>query len=325
MITLTGLRKKFAGDVVALDGIDLHVPAGEIHGIVGRSGAGKSTLIRCLTALEKPSEGSVEIDGQEVSGLTGEKLRVARRRIGMVFQHVNLLDSRTAAGNIAHPLEVAGVPKKQRDARVRELLDLVGLRDRAGNYPAQLSGGQKQRVGIARALAAEPAVLLCDEPTSALDSGTTRQILSLIRDLRDRLNITVLIITHEMSVVREVCDSVTLLENGKIAESGSLVEVLAHSGSTLSKELIPLPPLPVGERMRLVEVGLGSTEDTPSATKLLALLADAGVGADIAAGTIETVGGRRVGRLQLEVSDSHDSGQIIELLTRAGVYAEVVA
>ncbi|MGO2643075.1 methionine ABC transporter ATP-binding protein, partial [Brevibacterium aurantiacum] len=191
MIELASLRKTF-GDTVALEEIDLSVPAGEIHGIVGRSGAGKSTLIRCLTGLERPSSGTVAIDGTDITDQSGSGLREARRSIGMVFQHVNLLDSRTALHNVAHPLQIAGVSKAERLAKARELLEIVGLGDRADNYPAQLSGGQKQRVGIARALAAEPKVLLCDEPTSALDATTTDQILGLIRSLRDRLGITVL-------------------------------------------------------------------------------------------------------------------------------------
>ncbi|MDN5658775.1 methionine ABC transporter ATP-binding protein, partial [Brevibacterium sandarakinum] len=242
MIELRGLRKVF-GDTVALEEIDLSVPAGEIHGIVGRSGAGKSTLIRCLTGLDSPTSGTVSIDGADLTDRSGSGMREARRSIGMVFQHVNLLDSRTAVHNVAHPLQIAGVSKAERLAKAHELLEIVGLGDRADNYPAQLSGGQKQRVGIARALAAEPKVLLCDEPTSALDASTTDQILGLIRSLRDRLGITVLIITHEMSVIREICDSVTLLADGRVARTGTLAEVISEPGSTLAKDLVPLPPI----------------------------------------------------------------------------------
>ena len=219
MITLDGLTKVFPGtggaEVRALDGISLNVADGEIHGIVGRSGAGKSTLIRCLTGLEKPTSGTVRIGDTDIAALNGPQLRAARRKIGMVFQHANLLDSRTAARNIAHPLEIAGWSRGKIRERVAELVTLVGLEGRENNYPAQLSGGQIQRVGIARGLAARPQVLLCDEPTSALDPGTTRQILSLIKNLNRRLGITVLLITHEMSAVREICDHVTLLDAGK--------------------------------------------------------------------------------------------------------------
>lgn len=324
-IQVIGLRKVYPGagrDVVALDGIDVSVQPGEIHGIVGRSGAGKSTLIRCLTVLERPTSGVVVVDGEELSALPEARLRAARRRIGLVFQHVNLFDSRTVAGNVAYPLEVAGVPRAARAARVAELLDLVGLGERADAYPAQLSGGQKQRVGIARALATEPAVLLCDEPTSALDSATTRQILGLIRELRDRLGITVLIITHEMAVVREICDTVTLLDHGRVAEHGPVGEVVAAYGSRLARELIPVPTLPLGDEHTLVEVAY-TTDDVPT-HRVLAAVAALGTGVEVAAGTIETLAGRRVGRLRLDVPAA-DVDRALAALRTAGVHAEVAA
>lgn len=322
-IQLRALRKVYPAkgrDVVALDGIDLTVPRGAIHGIVGRSGAGKSTLIRCLTLLERPTAGSVTVDGQELSGLPEAKLRSARRRIGVVFQQVNLLDSRTIAANVAYPLEVAGVPRPGRAARVAELLALVGLGERADAYPAELSGGQMQRVGIARALATEPAVLLCDEPTSALDSATTRQILGLIRDLRDRLGITVLIITHEMAVVREICDSVTLLARGRVVESGALGAVVGAYGSRLARELIPVPELPLGQERSLVEVAY-STADVAT-HDVLAAVAELGTEVEVAAGTIETLAGRRVGRLRLDLPDDHVEAALARLHA-AGVHAAV--
>jgi len=315
-IQLRALRKVYpakGADVVALDGIDLDVPRGAIHGIVGRSGAGKSTLIRCLTLLERPTSGTVTVDGEELSGLPEGKLRAARRRIGMVFQHVNLLDSRTIAQNVAYPLEVAGVPRADRAARVAELLEA---------YPSELSGGQKQRVGIARALATEPAVLLCDEPTSALDSATTRQILGLIRDLRDRLGITVLIITHEMAVVREICDSVTLLEHGRIVEHGAVGEVVGEYGSRLARELIPVPDLPSGFERSLVEVSY-TTDDIPTHV-VLAAVAGLGTDVEIAAGTIETLAARRVGRLQLDLPDGRVEEALVHLRA-AGIHAEVAS
>ena len=322
-IELTALRKVYAarsGDVVALDGIDLAVPRGAIHGIVGRSGAGKSTLIRCLTVLERPTSGSVTVDGEVLSDLPEARLRSARRRIGMVFQHVNLLDSRTIADNVAFPLEVAGVPRAERGARVAQLLELVGLGHRGDAYPSELSGGQKQRVGIARALATEPAVLLCDEPTSALDSATTRQILGLIRELRDRLGITVLLITHEMQVVREICDSVTLLEHGRVVESGPVGEVVAHYGSRLARELIPVPDLPLGDERSLVEVAY--TTDDVTTRDVLSAVAGLGPQVEIASGTIETLAGRRVGRLRLDLPVGDVDGALARLHA-AGVHAEV--
>ena len=322
MIELRSLRKVF-GDTVALEEIDLSVPAGEIHGIVGRSGAGKSTLIRCLTGLERPSSGTVSIDEVDITDQSGSGLREARRSIGMVFQHVNLLDSRTALHNVAHPLQIAGVSKAERLAKARELLEIVGLGDRADNYPAQLSGGQKQRVGIARALAAEPKVLLCDEPTSALDTTTTDQILGLIRSLRDRLGITVLIITHEMSVIREICDSVTLLADGRVAKTGKLAEVISEPGSTLAKDLVPLPPIGLDDGdTALVEVSLSGT----SLPKVLTSAQSAGVSADaILAGAVETIEGSQVGRIRFTVGSAAASKELITALEADGIYAEVAA
>lgn len=314
MITLEDLRKVFpapgGGDpVVALDGIDLHLDPGRIHGIVGRSGAGKSTLIRCLTGLEKPSSGKVQVDGTDVAALDGAALRAARRNIGMVFQHANLLDSRTAAQNIGHPLEIAGVPRAEREKRVAELVEIVGLSGREHNYPAQLSGGQVQRVGIARGLAAEPKVLLCDEPTSALDGATTAQILRLLQDLRERLGITVVIITHEMAVVREVCDTVTLLQDGRITQTGDLVDVAADPHGPLSAELIPLPPAPTGLDAVIVNCDYGDSTSIRTSEDLSRLAERHGAEATLVAGTIETIGGRQVGRVQIALRN--DSGRPI--------------
>ncbi|UVS79216.1 methionine ABC transporter ATP-binding protein [Actinokineospora sp. UTMC 2448] len=318
-IVLTGLRKVYplrGGDVVALDGIDLRVPRGAIHGIVGESGAGKSTLVRCVTALERPTSGSVLVDGEAV-GAAGERdLRRVRRRIGMVFQQVNLFDSRTAAENIAYPLRIAKVPAARRRERVAELLDLVGLAGRGGSYPAQLSGGQKQRVGIARALAADPSVLLCDEPTSALDAATTRQILALIRDVRDRVGVTVLIITHEMSVVREVCDSVSLLDRGRIVEHGPIGEVVGRHGTRLARELIPLP---VTADSTAVEAAF-AVEHTGEVFRAIGGID----GVAVAAGTVETLGGVRVGRLRLDVAPDRRAAALAAL-REAGLHVTVAS
>lgn len=336
VIMLDGLRKVFSapggGDpVAALDGIDLHLEPGRIHGIVGRSGAGKSTLIRCLTGLEKPTEGRVEVDGTDIAVLEGALLRAARRNFGMVFQHANLLDSRTAAQNIAHPLEIAGVPRARRQERVRELVELVGLTGREHNHPAQLSGGQIQRVGIARGLAAEPKVLLCDEPTSALDTSTTRQILRLIKDLRERLGITVVIITHEMSVVREVCDTVTLLVDGQIAQTGDLVAVASDPHGPLSSELIPLPPAPTGIDATIVNCDYGDSERFRTSEDLVRLAEQYETKATIVAGTIETIGGRQVGRVQLALQNysglpisAEGLARYLAELEAAGVLAQEV-
>ena len=314
MIDLTGVSKvypvKNGGQVVALDGVNLHVERGSIHGIVGRSGAGKSTLIRCLTALEKPTDGHIVVDGRDLSALAGADLRAARRRIGMVFQAANLLDARTAAENIGYPLKLAGVPKVKRNQRVDELLELVGLEGRGSSYPSQLSGGQRQRVGIARALADEPAVLLCDEPTSALDTESTAQILALLRRVRDVAGVTVVIITHEMAVVREICDSVTLLGHGQVLQTGSLEEVVADPATPLARELVPMPvvdtadvPADAGSGVVLLDVVFTSHPGVPTGATVLHLASS--MGADVTAGTFESLGSVQVGRLALTVPAYH--------------------
>lgn len=244
MITTSGLTKVYRSrgrEVTALDGVDLHVREGEVYGVIGQSGAGKSSLIRCVNLLERPTSGTVSVAGQDLTALAGRgpragrELRRARSRIGMVFQHFNLLCSRTVQDNVELPLEILGKSGQERSRKALELLDLVGLADKATSYPAQLSGGQKQRVGIARALAGDPKVLLSDEATSALDPETTRSILALLRDLNRQLGLTVLLITHEMDVVKSVCDSAALMENGRIVESGTVSELLATPGSELAR------------------------------------------------------------------------------------------
>ena len=336
MIDLTGVSKvypvKNGGQVVALDGVNLHVERGSIHGIVGRSGAGKSTLIRCLTALEKPTDGHIVVDGRDLSTLTGADLRAARRRIGMVFQAANLLDARTAAENIGYPLKLAGVPKAKRNQRVDELLELVGLSGRGSSYPSQLSGGQRQRVGIARALADEPAVLLCDEPTSALDTESTAQILSLLRHVRDVAGVTVVIITHEMAVVREICDSVTLLGHGQVLQTGPLEEVVADPSTPLARELVPMPVVEsvptsaatsldgLTKSTVLLDVVFTSHPGVPTGATVLRLASS--MGADVTAGTFESLGSVQVGRLALTVPAYH-ADKIIEQLRKNNVHAEV--
>jgi D-methionine transport system ATP-binding protein len=228
MVRLEGLRLTFSGGQKALDNVSLDVPHGSIFGIVGRSGAGKSTLLRCVNLLERPDAGRVLVDGADMLALNGPSLAASRSRIGMVFQHFNLLSRRSAAENIALPLEIGGIPPAERRARVAELLALVGLSDRANAVPAQLSGGQKQRVGIARALANQPRLMLCDEATSALDPETTGEILALIADLRRKLGLTVLLITHEMAVVKSICDQVAVMEAGRIVEEGRVFDVFTR-------------------------------------------------------------------------------------------------
>jgi D-methionine transport system ATP-binding protein len=237
IIRLSDVRRRF-GETPALDGISLTVRKGEIFGIIGRSGAGKSTLIRCLNGLERADSGEIHIDGRDIAGLAEQELQPLRRRIGMIFQHFNLLSAKTVEENIALPLKIEGVAKPERLQRARELLDLVGLSDKAKAYPASLSGGQKQRVGIARALAARPALLLSDEATSALDPETTRSILSLLKDINRKLGLTVVLITHEMEVIRSIADRVAVIDAGKIVEEGQVWSVFGNPQTAITRSLL---------------------------------------------------------------------------------------
>lgn len=227
-----------AGPVAALSGIELEIPAGSIFGIIGRSGAGKSSLLRTINRLERPTEGRVLVDGQDIADLDETGLVALRRRIGMIFQHFNLLSAKTVFDNVALPLRVAGVRESQVRQRVNELLELVGLNGKENTYPGRLSGGQKQRVGIARALVHHPEILLCDEATSALDPETTQSILALLRDINRQLGLTVVLITHEMGVIREICDQVLVLEKGRIAETGPVWAVFGEPQHDATRALL---------------------------------------------------------------------------------------
>lgn len=235
---VTKTYKGASGPIEALKGVSLDIEEGTVFGIIGLSGAGKSSLIRCINMLEEPTSGTVEIAGEEMTTLSKSELRDARKGIGMIFQHFNLLSSRTVADNIAFPLELSGWSKEQIKNRVIELLELVGLSDKAQQYPAQLSGGQKQRVGIARALASKPRVLLCDEATSALDPQTTKSILTLLQDINRKLNLTIVLITHEMQVVKEICKEVAVIEDGLIIEQGTAYEVFTRPQHPTTKEFV---------------------------------------------------------------------------------------
>ncbi len=303
MITVTSLTKVYGvGDkaVAAVQDVSLHVPPGGIFGILGRSGAGKTTLMRCLTALERPTSGSVTVADAELTSLNGAQLRSVRHRMGMIFQHFNLLNSRTAAENVAFPLEVQGVGKSKRNTRVAELLDLVGLADRTQSYPSQLSGGQKQRVGIARALAARPDVLFCDEATSALDPATTEQILDLLKQINEATGVTVVLITHESEVVRRICDSAALMADGRIVEEGQLLDLLANPDSQLADILLPTgdPALDPGrESVVLTFAGEHTSEPVISG-----LTRHFGLDVSILGGSVDQIAGRKVGRLRVALS-----------------------
>ena len=241
MIELTHISKNFASGgrtVHAVQDVSLSIGKGEIFGIIGFSGAGKSTLVRCINLLERPTSGSVTVDGKEMTALSARELRQARKKIGMIFQHFNLMPSRTVFGNVAYPLRGSGLSGEQIADKVHRLLELVGIGDKAEAYPKQLSGGQKQRVAIARALANDPNVLLCDEATSALDPQTTKAILRLLKDLNEKLGITVVIITHEMAVVKEICDRVAVMEHGRVVEQGEVFNVFADPQQEITRSFI---------------------------------------------------------------------------------------
>ncbi|WP_413737393.1 methionine ABC transporter ATP-binding protein [Sodalis sp. RH21] len=241
MIVLKNVSKIFEGDktpIVAVDNVSLRVAHGQIYGIIGYSGAGKSTLIRLLNGLEKPTSGSVMVAGQDIAQAGGEQLRQARLKISMIFQHFNLLWSRTVSENIAFSMQIAGASNAAIAKRVAELVALVGLQGREKAYPSQLSGGQKQRVGIARALANNPAVLLCDEATSALDPQTTDSILDLLLDINRQLNLTIVLITHEMHVVRKICQRVAVMEEGRVVEEGEVLEVFTHPQQVITQQFV---------------------------------------------------------------------------------------
>ena len=332
MIDLHDVRKVFpargrSGEVVAVDGVTLQVQAGEFAGVVGPSGSGKSTLVRLVNLLERPTSGSVTVDGRVLTELPDDQVRQARRSIGMVFQHFELLDSRTAAGNVEHPLELAGVGRAERRRRAVELLDLVGLGERADAHPGQLSGGQKQRVAIARALAGRPAVLLCDEATSALDQASTTGVLDLLRRVRSELGLTVLLITHEMAVVKAVCDSAVLLERGRVVDSGRLSEVLTREHSPLSDALLPAPLADADAGHDGVLLRVTVTDRTPETVVLQTLVGQLGLAVEVAGGSVETVAGGRYGRLLLRATGDlsrldgalrglRDDGVLIEAVPR---------
>ena len=241
MIELKHLSKTYRTqekEIVALEDINLTINDGEIFGIIGRSGAGQSTLVRCINLLEEPTDGQVIIDGKSVTGLSRKELLKLRQSIGMIFQGFNLLAQRSVLKNVCYPLEIAGVGRKEARARALELLHMVGLADRANSYPAQLSGGQKQRVAIARALATSPKYLLCDEATSALDPNTTRSILELLREINKTLGVTIVVITHEMKVIDQICDRVAVIDHSRIAEEGKVSEVFTNPKSQIARDLI---------------------------------------------------------------------------------------
>ena len=336
-VRFIGLGKTYNGQqgpVAALHGIDLAIQRGEVFGIIGRSGAGKSSLIRTINRLEQPTSGRVLIDQVDIGEFDEERLVHLRRRIGMIFQHFNLMSAKTVWQNVELPLKVAGVAKPAREQKVRELLELVGLQDKHKAYPAQLSGGQKQRVGIARALVHDPAILLCDEATSALDPETTQSILGLLREINRRLGLTIILITHEMAVIRDICDRVVVLEHGKIVEQGPVWQVFGNPQHEVSKTLLAplqhslpedlqgrLQPQPASAQDAVVLrlQFTGSRQDEPD---LAALFSALGGRVRLLQGGVERIQGHALGQLLLAVSGSPLGTE--QLQQRAAAWAQQV-
>ncbi|MFN3002011.1 methionine ABC transporter ATP-binding protein [Mycolicibacterium wolinskyi] len=309
MIEIENLTKRF-GDRTVLDDISLSVGSGEILAVVGPSGAGKSTLSRCVSFLERPSSGAVRVDGKDFSRLDGDELIAARRNIGVIFQSAPLLRRRTVAQNVALPLEYLRATDSSIDKRVTDLLYRVGLSDRSGYFPAQLSGGQKQRVGIARALALRPSVLLSDEATAGLDPTTTKAILALLSHLRDEFGLSIILITHEMEVVREIADSVARLDGGRIIESGTVTDIILDPHSALARELLPdRPSVPLREPGDIWEVSYASREvPLDWLTAVQAAPGIAGSHINVLSASVESIRGVAVGRAVLAISPSTPAG-----------------
>ncbi len=325
-IEIKNLTKKFeveGNTVVALDDINLSVEKGDIYGIIGMSGAGKSTLVRSINFLEKPTEGSVLIDGVDLAGLKERELRGMRSQIGMIFQGFHLLEQRNVLGNVCFPLELKGISKKEARGRARELLKLVKLEEKEKAFPSQLSGGQKQRVAIARALATDPRILLCDEATSALDPQTTTAILDLLKEINESMGITIVIITHQMSVITEICRKVAIIDSGKLVESGAVEEIFARPRSDAARELIsgkdirytPVKQLHAQNTIRIV-FKENSAYEPVLANAILKL----GYPINILKADTQNIGGRAVGEMVLGLPDQGDAGkEIIDYFTQVGL------
>ncbi len=324
LIEIRNLRKVYpvpGGEVVALDGINLSIEKGQIYGIIGMSGAGKSTLIRCMNRLDTPTEGQVLIDGQNILAMNEKQLMMTRRKVSMIFQQFNLLMQKTVARNVRYPLEIAGVDRQKANARVKELLGIVQLEDKADAYPIQLSGGQRQRVAIARALASDPEVLLSDEATSALDPMTTQSILSLLQKINRELGITVVLITHEMAVIRQICDRVAILDGGRIAEEGTVDDVFVHTRSAAGRRLFGIVPTQKEDSVPdLPALRIVFDEGKETQPIISGLIRECGVEINILSADIKRINGKSYGQMLIELpEDLSVRRQIREYLTRQGL------
>ncbi len=330
LIEVRDLRKVYpvpGGEVVALDKINLSIDRGQIYGIIGMSGAGKSTLIRCMNRLDTPTEGQILLDGQDILAMNGKQLMQMRRKVSMIFQQFNLLMQKTVARNVRYPLEIAGVPKAKANERVKELLKIVELEGKADAYPIQLSGGQRQRVAIARALASNPEVLLCDEATSALDPMTTQSILSLLQDINKRLGITIVLITHEMAVIRQICTRVAILDGGRIAEEGTVDDVFVHTRSAAGRRLFGIVPSQQEEQASPEKPALRIVFDDGRENQpiIAGLVKHCGVEVNILSADIKRIGGKSYGQMLIEMPENTETRQkIMEFLTREGLTVKEV-
>jgi D-methionine transport system ATP-binding protein len=323
IIETKNLSKRFGANF-AIKGIDLLVRQGDIFGIIGMSGAGKSTLIRCLTCLETPSTGQIFLEGSEITGLSPRELRVARRRIGMIFQHFNLFSSRTALENISYPLEIVHRDAAERERRAEELLNLVGLKGKGRYYPAQLSGGEKQRVAIARALANHPSILLCDEATSALDPTTTRSILELLSRLNKTLKLTILLITHEMEVIKQICSHVAVLEQGEIVEQGATLDLFATPKHPITQRFLQHLSHELPEPFRLEKdveiVRLSFTGKSAGQPIICSLIRQFQVDVNILLGGIDRLSQGMIGNLVITLSGApQERAKAFLFLEQSGV------
>ncbi len=327
IIQIKDLKKVYqvpGGEVVALNGINLSIERGQIYGIIGMSGAGKSTLIRCINKLDTPTEGQVLIGGKNVLAMSQKELLQTRRRTAMIFQQFNLLMQKTVARNVRYPLEIAGVAEEKANKRVMELLRIVGLEEKANAYPAQLSGGQKQRVAIARALASDPDVLLCDEATSALDPMTTQSILALLQEINRDMGITVVLITHEMAVIRQICNKVAILDGGKMVEEGTVDDVFMHTKSAAGRRLFGILP-EQEEAPRQSAIRIVFDANAAGQPMISKLIKDMDMDVNILSADIRQLNGKSYGQMMIaRPEDPVDVKRILEYLRKEGLTVEEV-
>lgn len=324
MIRFENVSKTFtttAGEIHALHNVNLEIEDGCIFGVIGSSGAGKSTLVRCMNLLERPTEGRIFFGDTNLTGLSGKGLRQVRRKISMIFQQFNLLEQRNALENVCYPLEIAGVSKKEAKDKAKELLALVGLDDRMQNFPSQLSGGQKQRVAIARALATDPDVLLCDEATSALDPATTRAILDLLKDINQKLGVTIVVITHEMKVVEQICDNVAVLHNGMVVEQGSVKDIFLKPKSEITRHLLfpQKEGFETGDNYTVFRLSFdGQSANEPVIANLI-LECEAKI--NILGASTENVGGKAYGQMLIAIpEDNMKIARVKTYLDQIGIH-----